>query len=134
MKTKEETYKFKKIVKRRALKLGLILLIVAALTRRNDVIFGLLFGLCVGFINFNLMAYYGMKSLQKDPIKAKRYAIFSTLLRFLIIFGAGVIIYYKKGFHPLASFIGFMNIYIILYSYEFIEKFKSKRLTPEKNG
>ena len=119
---------FKHAVQRRCLKLGAIALIIAAAINREDVLFGLIFGVCVGFINMNLM-FFNLDRLKKDPGKARAQSFVSTIVRFIIIIGAGIAAYYKENFNLWVVLGGFLLTYVSIISIPVTERIKTRFLT-----
>ncbi len=124
-----DTKAFKIAVKRRILRLGALALVVAAVLGRSDVVFGLIFGICIGFINVNLM-FYNLARVNTSPEKARVRTFSTTIIRFVLIAGGAMAAVLKKGFNPWAVLGGFLLTYIAIISIPITEKFKSKLLTP----
>ncbi len=125
---------FKASIKRRAFRLGLILLIVSLALRQADVTFGFLFGLCVGFINFDLMCRQNQKLLRGLQKGSGRRAVLSFLVRYLVLAAAGVAVFLKDNFHPIAALVGFFVVHFTLITYEFIESLKKRFFSVEKSN
>ncbi len=123
---------FRAAVKRRAFRIGLLLFLVSLAFRRDDVTFGFLFGLCVGFINFNIMCRQTHRLLQGNEGSSSRRAVLAFLLRFGIISAAGLAVLWK-GFQPIASAVGFFVLHVSLISYEITESLKKRMLGIEKD-
>ena len=125
---------FKATIQRRALRLGLVLLFAVAIAmRRNDVTFGLLFGLCVGFINFNLMCWQTERLIYGQHKGSERRAVLSFLSRYAILAAAGVAVWWKE-FQPLTALVGFLVVQFTLVTYEFVESMKRRFLSVEKSS
>ena len=124
---------FKVSVKRRAFLTGLVLIAVSSVLRRIDVTLGLLFGLCVGFINFNLMCRQNQKILKGSQKGSGRRAAVSFLIRYLILAAAGAAVVLKKNLHPIAALVGFFVLHFTLITYEFTESLRKRFLSVEKS-
>ena len=125
---------FKASIKRRSLRLGLVLLIVSLALRQKDLTFGFLFGLCVGFINFDLMCWHNRKLLRGPQNKSGRSAALSFLVRYLVLASAGVAVFLKENLHPIAALVGFLVVHFTLITYEFTESLKRRFFSVEKGN
>jgi hypothetical protein len=125
---------FKASIRRRAFRLGLVLLIISLALRQLDVTFGFLFGLCVGLINFDLMCWHNRKLLCGAQKKSGRRAILSFLVRYLVLAAAGVAVFLKENFHPIAALVGFFVVHFTLITYELAESLRRRFFSVGKSN
>ena len=123
---------FKYAVRRRALKLCALALIVVAALSRTDALYGLIFGVCIGFVNMNLM-FFNASRMNVTPEKARSKTMMSTFIRLAIIVGAGIASYYK-GFNLLSMAVGFLLTYASIISIPITDRIKLRFLTPKPNA
>ena len=126
-KTDPDTRAFKARIRRRGLKLGAVALIAAAALERYDILYGLIFGICVGFINMNLM-FFNLARLKSSPGNARSRTFSITIIRFAVIACAGIAAIYKKSFNPWAVLAGFLLTYAAIISIPITEGLKLKLL------
>ena len=122
---------FKHAVRRRALRLCALALVVAAVLNRTDALDALIFGVCIGFVNMNLM-FFNVSRMKVTPEKARSKAMTSTFIRFAIIFGAGIAGAYKN-FNLLSMAVGFSLTYVAIISIPITDRMKLRFLTPKPN-
>ena len=100
---------------------------------RKDISIGFLFGLCIGFFNFDLMCRQNRRLLQGPQKGSDRRAAFSFLLRYAIISAAGVAVWWKQ-LHPITALAGFFVVSLVLITHEFIESLKRRFLSVEEHS
>lgn len=123
---------FKHAVRRRALRLCAVALVVVAILDRTDAIYGLIFGACIGFMNMNLM-FFNVSRMNVTPQKARSKTMMSTFLRFAIIFGAGIAGVYKN-FNIFSMAVGFLLTYAAIVSIPITDRMKLRYLNPKANA
>jgi hypothetical protein len=89
------------------------LLLVAAVIGERAVTLGFLFGLCVGFINFDLMTRFNAALLGGGGSRA---AVFGTLVRLGLIFAGGVGVWWKE-WSFIAAGVGCFLVYPVLLAH-----------------
>jgi hypothetical protein len=123
---------FKYAVRRRALKLIALALIVVAALGRTDALYGLIFGACIGFVNMNLM-FFNVSRMSVVPGKARSKTMISTFIRIAIILGAGIACVYK-GFNIISMAVGFLLTYASIISIPITDRIKLRFLTSKTNA
>ena len=133
--TESETTDFKSFkyaVRRRALRLSALALVVVAVLNRTDALYGLIFGACIGFVNMNLM-FFNVSRMNVTPEKARSKTMVSTFIRLAVIFGAGIAAVYKN-FNLLSMAVGFLLTYASIISIPITDRMKLRFLTPKTNA
>jgi hypothetical protein len=109
----DEIRVFKRSIVAWTLRVAAVLLVVAAVIGRREIILGLAFGLCVGLINFDLMTRFNAALLNSGPGAGGRVAVLGTLVRLGVIFAGAVGVWYK-GWSLLAAAVGCFSVYPVL--------------------
>jgi len=125
---------FKTAIKRRCLKLSAAALLAVAIfdrTGETDILLGLILGICVGFVNINLM-FYNLNRMKISPEKAQVRTFIITLIRFALIVGAGIAAVHKFNLWAMLS--GFLLTYVSIISIPITERIKSKLLIPKSKA
>jgi hypothetical protein len=101
---------FKRSVVRWTLLAAGPLLVAAAVIGERAVTLGFVFGLCVGFVNFDLMTRFNAALLGGG---GSRVAVFGTFLRLGVIFAGGVGVWWKE-WNFIAAGVGCFLVYPVL--------------------
>jgi hypothetical protein len=110
-KTPDDIRLFKlSIIRWTMLAAGLLLLVAAAIGKRA-VTLGFIFGLCVGFINFDLMTRFNAALLNSGR---SRVAVFGTFVRLAVMFAGAAAVWYKE-WDFIAAGVGCFLIYPVLF-------------------
>jgi hypothetical protein len=104
---------FKRSIVAWTLRAAAVLLLVAAAIGRREVTLGLMLGLCVGLINFDLMTRFNAALLRAGG-RGSRVAVAGTLLRMALLF-AGVAAAHYKGWNVIAAAVGCIVVYPVLW-------------------
>lgn len=87
------------------------LLVVAALIGEPPVTYGLVFGLCVGMVNFDLMTRFNAALMGGG---GSRVAVFGMLVRFGVIFAGAAGVWWKQ-WNFVAAGVGCFLVYPVLF-------------------
>ena len=115
MSTPDDIKLFKRSVVAWTLRAAAILLLVAVAIGRRDVTLGLVFGLCVGLMNFELMARINAAVLRSGN-RGRRVAVVGTLARMALIFAGAAAVHFK-GWNLIAAAAGCFIVYPVLWGH-----------------
>ncbi|MBN1917000.1 MAG: hypothetical protein JW889_03745 [Verrucomicrobia bacterium] len=87
------------------------LLVVAALIGKPAVTYGFVFGLCIGLLNFDLMARFNAALMGGS---GSRVAVFGMLVRFGVIFAGAIGVWWKQ-WNFIAAGTGCFLVYPVLF-------------------
>jgi hypothetical protein len=106
---------FKRSVVAWTLRVAALLLLVAVAIGRKEVTLGLVFGLCVGLMNFELMVRFNAALLRSGD-RGRRVAVIGTLVRMALIFAGAAAVHYK-GWDLIAAAVGCFIVYPVLWAH-----------------
>lgn len=115
MSTPDDIRLFKRSVIAWTLRAAALLLLVAVAINRKEVTLGLVFGLCVGLMNFELMARVSAAVLRSGT-RGRRVAVMGTLARMALIFAGAVAVWYKH-WDLIAAAAGCFIVYPVLWAH-----------------
>jgi len=106
---------FKRSVVAWTLRAAALLLLVAIAIDRKEVTLGLVFGLCVGLMNFELMVRVNAAVLRSGN-RGRRVAVVGTVVRMALIFAGAAAVHFK-GWNLIAAAAGCFIVYPVLWGY-----------------
>ena len=115
MSTPDDIRLFKRSVVAWTLRAAAVLLLVAVAIGRRDVTLGLVFGFCIGLMNFEIMARVSAAVLRSGN-RGRRVAVVGILARMALIFAGAAAVYYK-GWNLIAAAAGCFIVYPVLWGH-----------------
>jgi len=106
---------FKRSVVAWTLRAAAILLVVAVAIGSKEVTLGLVFGLCVGLMNFELMVRVNAAVLRSGK-RGRRVAVVGTFARMALIFAGAAAVHFK-GWNLIAAAAGCFIVYPVLWGH-----------------
>ena len=98
------------------LRVAALMLLISVAIGSKEVTLGLLFGLCVGLINFDLMTRFNAALLNNSK---GGIAVLGMLVRFGLFFAGAAGVWYK-GWNFIAAAVGCFSVYPVLLAHGFL--------------